>query len=405
MRPVKTFRKLSALAFVCLLVIASCSKDDSSGGESNKPLTEFEFSGIFTGTMNNIGTVTDLEGYVTIDDNGDTNLNLLTGSMKGSSVKTGDSYAITVEEASGTFQGVEDITGSIDTTTRTIYLSGRNADGSQMTVGGNAANPNLVTDGGWTALTKSGVVFTHDEQCVASVTINGVTFSGLNQHYHPGALCSDYYFQHQQLRFNMDSKSSEIFCHDITLLGLDGEYHTWTDCNTIRFVLSENTEYDYTVVWEDGTTDSGTVTTPDGGFSKYICLEKDGADCSGGGLQGESGNPRFNLQFTNSANVDLDLYVQTPDGSIIYYGNSTGQGGEHDVDCACGDNCNQENIFWDGNGPSGQYKFWVDYYGGCAGGTPSSNFTIKVMNNNTVVMTKTGTLSSGESTRWTYNHN
>ena len=28
---------------------------------------------------------------------------------------------------------------------------------------------------------------------------------------------------------------------------------------------------------------------------------------------------KFNLQFTNSENVDLDLYVQIPSGAIIYY--------------------------------------------------------------------------------------
>ncbi|AWH84231.1 hypothetical protein HYN59_03490 [Flavobacterium album] len=405
MKPTKTLKRLSALAFMCLLIVVACSKDDSSGGGSNKPLTEFEFSGIFTGTLNNNGAVSDLEGYVTIDDDGATRLNLLTGSMKGSSVKTGPNYNITVTEANGAFAGIEDITGTIDTATRTIYLSGTNPDGSQMTVGGNAANPNLVTDGGWGSLQKSAVVFTHNETCKATVTINGVSFSGLNGFYQEGGLCSDYYFQSNQIRFNMDSKSSEIFCHDITLLGLDGQMHTYTDCNTIRFVLNKNTQYTYTVAWENGETGSGTFTTPDGGFQLPICLSNDGAECDGeGGLEGQNGNPRFNLQFSNAGNVDLDLYVQTPNGSIIYYGNETAQGGTIDVDCACGNACDSENIFFN-NGPSGQYTFWVDYYGDCGSGSTSSNFTVKVMDNNTVVQTKTGTLNSGESTHWTYNHN
>ncbi len=403
MKPTTALKKLSALALVCLLLIVACSEDDSSG-ESNTPLTEFEFSGIFTGTMNNNGTMHDLEGYVTIDDDGDTNLNLLTGSMRGSSVKAGTSYNITISEAEGMFSGVENITGTIDTVTRTIYLSGTNPDGSQMTVGGNAANPNLVNDGGWTALTKSAVVFSHQEQCLASVTLNGITYSGLNQFYQPDGLCSNYYFSTNQLRFNMEDQTSYMYCYDITLLMLNGQYETHTSCPTIKYVLEENTEYDYTVVWEDGTTESGTVTTPDGGFTEYICLEKDGPACEGGGLDGEDGNPRFNLQFSNSGNVDLDLYVQTPNGSVISYSNSSAQGGTLDVDCACGDGCDGENVFWD-NGPSGQYTFWVDYYGDCGSGSTASSFTIKVMNNNTVVQTKTGTLSSGESTHWTYNHN
>lgn len=404
MKPIKTLKKLSALACLCLLVIVACSKDDGNGGGSNKPLTEYEFSGIFTGTLNNNGTIHQLEGYVTIDDDGETHLNLLTGSMEGTSVKAENNYNITIHEADGMFEGVENITGTIDTATSTIYLSGTNPDGSQMTVGGNAQNPNVMYDGGWDALTKSAVVFTHQELCLASVTLNGVTYSGLNQFYQPDGFCSDYYFSHNQLRFNMEAQSSYMYCYDITLLMLNGQYETHTSCPTIKYVLEENTEYEYTVVWEDGTTESGTVTTPDGGFTEYICLEKDGPACEGGGLDGEDGNPRFNLQFTNSGNVDLDLYVQTPGGQIISYNNTNVQGGTLDVDCACGDDCNQENVFWE-NGPSGTYTFWVDYFGDCGSGSPSSNFTIKVMNNNNVVMTKTGTLSSGESTHWTYNHN
>jgi uncharacterized protein YfaP (DUF2135 family) len=77
-------------------------------------------------------------------------------------------------------------------------------------------------------------------------------------------------------------------------------------------------------------------------------------------IQGAPGNPRFNLQFTNEANVDLDLYVETPNGSILYYRNQTGQGGTLDVDCLCSD-CPtgpNENTFWvDGRPPAGFYKF------------------------------------------------
>jgi hypothetical protein len=409
----KNTQFLRVVCAVCFLLTAatfvSCSKDDSSG-ESHPPLTEFEFSGIFTGTLNNNGAISQLEGYVTIDDNGDTNLNLLTGSMQGTSVKAGENYNITVSQADGVFSSVENITGTIDVATRTLYLSGTNPNGSQMTVGGNAANPNLVTDGGWGALTKSGVTFSHHLlYCLASVTVNGVTFSGLNQFYQPepDGLCSNYYFLHNQLRFNMEDKVSQIYCNDITLLMLNGQYETTTSCPVIQFVLDENTKYDYTVVWSDGTTGSGSFTTPDGGYTIPICLEKDGPACSeDGGLDGEDGNPRFNLQFTNSGNVDLDLYVQTPNGAIIYYANPTAQGGVIDVDCACGGNCDGENIFWEnGSGPTGQYTFWVDYYGECGSGSTSSSYTVKVMNNNTVVQTKTGSLNSGESTHWTYNHN
>ncbi|MDF9794974.1 hypothetical protein OKW21_000237 [Catalinimonas alkaloidigena] len=95
-------------------------------------------------------------------------------------------------------------------------------------------------------------------------------------------------------------------------------------------------------------------------------------------IVGQIGNPQFNLQFTNPESVDLDLYVEDPNGEIIYYGNVfTNSGGQLDVDCLCGDcpNGPNENIFWpmDGNAPSGTYRYWVDYYGSCGTNTTFSN--------------------------------
>lgn len=125
-------------------------------------------------------------------------------------------------------------------------------------------------------------------------------------------------------------------------------------------------------------------------------------------LVGQDGNPRFNLQFTNPDNVDLDLYVQTPSGNIIYYGNPTADQGTLDVDCLCG-LCSQgpnENIFWEnGTAPEGTYKYWVEYYGDCGDTGASSSFTLRVIRNGSVLATKTGTLNEeGTSAEWTFNH-
>ena len=125
-------------------------------------------------------------------------------------------------------------------------------------------------------------------------------------------------------------------------------------------------------------------------------------------LVGQDGNPRFNLSFTNSQNVDLDLYVKAPNGTVIYYSNPTGAGGTLDVDCLC-DGCPQgpnENIFWqNGSAPSGEYRYWVKYYGSCDGGNASSNYTLRVIKNGEVITTKTGTLSSGQSSQFIHNQN
>lgn len=134
------------------------------------------------------------------------------------------------------------------------------------------------------------------------------------------------------------------------------------------------------------------------------CNEDDSTD-SALDLAGQEGNPRFNLQFTNADNVDLDLYVKTPNGTVIYYGNPTGQGGNLDVDCLCG-GCPlgpNENIYWiSGTAPSGQYEYWIEYFDSCGSSAASSNFTLRVMRNNEVLVTKTGTLSSGQSQVWTH---
>lgn len=120
-------------------------------------------------------------------------------------------------------------------------------------------------------------------------------------------------------------------------------------------------------------------------------------------LVGQEGNPRFNLQFTNGDNVDLDLYVETPNGEVISYLNPNADGGELDVDCQCA-GCPQgpnENIFWeDGTAPSGTYHYYVKYYGDCDGNNSSSNFTLRVIKNGHVLATKTGSLSSGQSQVW-----
>ncbi|MDR6969351.1 uncharacterized protein YfaP (DUF2135 family) [Flavobacterium arsenatis] len=125
-------------------------------------------------------------------------------------------------------------------------------------------------------------------------------------------------------------------------------------------------------------------------------------------LVGQDGNPRFNLQFTNPENVDLDLYVQTPSGAIIFYGNLSADQGTLDVDCLCED-CPQgpnENIFWEnGTAPSGTYKFWVDYFGACNEDGASSNFTLRVVRNGVVLQTKTGTMNAeGTTQQWTFEH-
>jgi hypothetical protein len=78
------------------------------------------------------------------------------------------------------------------------------------------------------------------------------------------------------------------------------------------------------------------------------------------------GNPQFTLIW--DTNVDLDLHVLEPGGSHISFEYRNGRrGGELDVDDVDGQG--PENIYWGGglnkgNGPAGEYKWYVHYYGG-----------------------------------------
>jgi uncharacterized protein YfaP (DUF2135 family) len=133
-------------------------------------------------------------------------------------------------------------------------------------------------------------------------------------------------------------------------------------------------------------------------------------DDNGPRLVGQPGNPRFNLQFTNEANVDLDLHVEDPLGEEIYYGNSfSNSDGELDVDCLC-DDCPQganENIFWEvGKAPKGTYRVWVEYFDYCGNNANvTSNYTLRVVQNERIIATYTGTLSPTSRQSAVYIHN
>lgn len=120
-------------------------------------------------------------------------------------------------------------------------------------------------------------------------------------------------------------------------------------------------------------------------------------------LVGGDGHLRFNLQFDNETNVDLDLHAVTPSDDEIFYAAPTDPtGGSLDVDCLCGE-CprgGNENIFWDYAGappPNGLYTVGVFYYSYCSleeqVPPPSSTFTLRVLESGVEVMAETGVLS------------
>jgi hypothetical protein len=75
-----------------------------------------------------------------------------------------------------------------------------------------------------------------------------------------------------------------------------------------------------------------------------------------------SGSLQINLTWS-SVNSDIDLHVIDPSGTEIYYNRkNSSTGGQLDRDDTNG--FGPENIYWIGTAPDGQYKVWVEYYGG-----------------------------------------
>ena len=88
------------------------------------------------------------------------------------------------------------------------------------------------------------------------------------------------------------------------------------------------------------------------------------------GLEDTSvGTGDIQITLTWESSVDLDLWVEDPNGDIVNYEYTPiPSGGELDRDNKCDDFIlgRPENIYWpSGDAPSGTYTVYVDYYGGC----------------------------------------
>ena len=118
-----------------------------------------------------------------------------------------------------------------------------------------------------------------------------------------------------------------------------------------------------------------------------------GTSCVDGTCVGD-GALRFTLQWSSSN--DLDLYVRTPSGTTIYYGNRSADGGMLDRDDTNGGAGSVENVFFT-SAPAGTYTYWVDNFSG-----GSASFTLTVFKGGVQADRRTGSLSAGaESTRFT----
>jgi hypothetical protein len=112
----------------------------------------------------------------------------------------------------------------------------------------------------------------------------------------------------------------------------------------------------------------------------------DGTSCVDGTCVGD-GALRFTLQW--SSENDLDLYVLTPAGNRIYYGNRSADGGMLDRDDTTGGPGSIENIFFTAP-ENGTYEYWVDNYSGSA-----ASFNLTVFKGGSRADMRGGSVESG----------
>ncbi len=104
------------------------------------------------------------------------------------------------------------------------------------------------------------------------------------------------------------------------------------------------------------------------------------------GVEVKVGDPQFTLIWDTP--VDLDLHVIEPGGKEIYWEDPKGvHGGELDVDNTKG--FGPENIYWlhkvegtdelvKGQGPPGEYKWFVVYWGGFGGIPKATKWKVRI---------------------------
>jgi hypothetical protein len=120
------------------------------------------------------------------------------------------------------------------------------------------------------------------------------------------------------------------------------------------------------------------------------------AGCASLGHRPGTGDIAFRLYWQGEE--DLDLHVQEPSGTAIYFmSRKTKSGGELDVDCNSAPDriCWSpiENVYWPvGKAAEGDYTYWVEVFEH-PNAQPQVPFTLQVLQGQKVVHTETGTLS------------
>jgi hypothetical protein len=200
-----------------------------------------------------------LEGNLTVTESGSFIFDVYIGLITGTAQQEGTTYILSNLSGAGIFENSTLNTGMLDLDNETLQISGTYIDAIPIEVLGTTAvnlakTLQMVRD----ALDKSSVWFTHNELCNPTITINGLVLEDLGAHYVAGGFCSEIYggpegqFGSNSL-FPVDGLNSKLWCNTATVWDpIEETYVSTLPCASAQFVVNKNTEYTYTVLWENG---------------------------------------------------------------------------------------------------------------------------------------------------------
>lgn len=280
-------------AMLSLLAFVQCS-DDGDG------LGSFAVEGQFSGSYSLDYASNSLDGSLSITKDGEFSLQTTVGELEGTAIEEEGVYTISIDEGTGAFEYLDQASGTYDTEGQYLDMNGIYENSSVFSTSGSVLTLDELEEIFSEGLEKVSVYFTHEESCTANIYLSNLQeIEGLTGHYAEGALCSSVYDYMDDLKVDVDYRSTKLYCHDVVLRQEDGSYTTYTLCETAFFVLDKESTYSYTVEWSNGEVTSGEFTTGAGGAQRRICISNDGEEC-------EDSIVGKNYSYTTSTVSDID---------------------------------------------------------------------------------------------------
>lgn len=217
-------------------------------------------------------------GIMTIDNTSFT-VNGLKGNLYGTIDTASLNFDIAVSSGTGIFNVFNSISGTYDSTSFRLNLSGTSINNQPLTFTATAQTIEEANQDWHDSQYYTGIYFSHSESCNASIYIYGEVLGPLETYWNEGGMCSDYQST-DWVTLGFDGQTSRLLTASGMIEGLDGNYIPYEHHWAALFILPKNQQFTYYVDWDNGESTEGTFTTPDGGLSRAICISNNGEECN-----------------------------------------------------------------------------------------------------------------------------